>query len=131
MLYSTHIYADNDRVRALAIKIGARTVEAHDALRFSADVVRLARYWRSKLELESRAREDYDPKFQTFILTDKGDWAPVDHLLWRTAAGEEVRIDFTAWRIYLHDRQRPMQYTTNRYKALRLFASAVRRLALK
>jgi len=131
MLYSTYIYGERDCVRAVTLRVGGREFHAHNALQFFQELLKLAKFWRSKLELAERATTTMDDdRFQAYILTEKGDWVPVDHFLWKEADGRQVRLDFTEGRNYLHDGNRPLQSLRSTYRAFRLMASAIRRFAL-
>jgi hypothetical protein len=129
--FSTYIFREKDEVSCQAISIGNRKVAVGvDVLKDLASLQGLACYWRSKLELEDRARDDYDELFQTFIYVD-GKRIPVDHIC-AEINGVSVRLDFTGGGMYVKssNHRRRWTYTRSHYKSLRLFASAIRQAAL-
>lgn len=128
--YSTYIFREKDEGSCEAISIGDRKVSVGvDVLKDLESLQGLARYWQSKLELQDRARDDYDELFQTFIYVD-GKKIPVDHVC-AEINGIKVRLDFTGFAMYVkvNNRWRWTQ-TRSRYKGFRLFASALRQAAL-
>ncbi|MBC8739783.1 hypothetical protein F6X40_24015 [Paraburkholderia sp. UCT31] len=128
-IFSTHIFKQRYEVSCGAFSIGDRAIlTGLNPLKDSAAFQELARYWRAKLELSSRRSDDYDPTYQSFILVDDVR-IPVDHIC-AEVNGAIIRLDFTSARMYV-SRDSRVQWTASRYKAFRLFASAIRRAALK
>jgi hypothetical protein len=129
-VYSTYIFREKDEVSCEAISIGDRKVSVGvNVLKDLESLQELARYWGSKLELQDRASDDYDEMFQTFIYVD-GKKIPVDHIC-AEINGVRLRLDFTGGGMYVKASNRwRWTYARSHYKALRLFASAIRQAAL-
>jgi hypothetical protein len=126
-LFSTSIFAERDEVACDAISIGDfRFVPSGNALKDSAGLRALAKYWLSRLEVASRHSVSYD-RFQTFILAG-GQTIPVDHLC-AEVNGTALQLHFTAGHTYVHVGEKRVT-TSSVYRGLRLFASAMRNVAL-
>ena len=126
-VFSTSIFAERDETTCDAIAIGDfRIVPSGNALKDSASFKALAKYWRSCLELASRRSVDYD-RFRTFV-SARGQTVPVDHLC-AEVNGAILQLHFTAGRVYVHVGVRRVS-TSSVYRGLRLFASAMRKVAL-
>ncbi|KWU26418.1 hypothetical protein [Burkholderia cenocepacia] len=126
-IFSTCIFAEGDEVACTAVIVDNFVVApTGDPLKDSARIKALARHWRGKLETDYRHAESYG-RFQTFIVA-QGQKVPVDHVC-AEVNGVIVQLHFTSSAAYVHVNNKRTSVGST-YRALRLFASAIRKAAL-